>query len=64
MPAAKQPNGVVPFAVPRFNVLNVLTQDELDVKLTAPAQSSLAGGECVIQILNVLVLLFCVYTRI
>ena len=64
MLAAKHPSGVVPFAVARFKVLAVLTQDELEVKLIAPEQSSLAGGACVTQILNALVLLFCVYTRI
>jgi hypothetical protein len=31
----------------------VLIHDELEVKLTAPAQSSLPGGACVTQILNV-----------
>jgi hypothetical protein len=45
-------------AVAEFSVLAVLMQEGLEVKLTAPAQLSLAGAACVIQILNVPELLF------
>jgi len=44
VPAAKHPKGVAPLAVARFRVLVVFTQDEFEVKLIAPGQSSLAGG--------------------
>ena len=59
MPAAKQPS-IAPLAVAVFNVLAVLIQEVLEVKLVAPAQLSLARGAWVTQILNVPVLLFCV----
>lgn len=44
MPAAKQPKGVVPFAVAEVKVAAVFIHETFEVKLVAAAQLSLAGG--------------------
>ena len=49
--AAKQPKGVAAFGVAKSRVPAVLEQVAPGVRVTAPAQSSLAGG-CCTQILK------------
>jgi len=53
VPAVKHPSAVAAFGVAKFKVPAVLTQAVSDVSAIAPAQSSLGGGACVTQILNV-----------